>query len=349
MRLIESCLRCLVVLLKFNFGFVLFLQTTKLLLVNDSNEYTNIPPSLSRSEFTSNNTVSQLPPQNDQSTSSLIKSLLTFYTYDVNQIEATKVDLVNVHNWTKVADDRVDSKPYVTVSSSIKLNEMFQFNNLRNMIKVILVLNLSLTIILINLIILCYLALTRSKPNSLGKLVSSNIVLNLILLVFMLVLNTTFMLMMNKYQKSSSMFSNLNETVFGFVMRYLAKRPNLVDLQNYSLVDSRSMFTTVSDNYARIVAGARLQDIGNSSGLDGIRFVESEQDSVSSFTFLQINIVLMVVTTLLLILYAFFIKSETRSNRSHEEYSKEFREFADIEEQGKFTGIFLNRFYLITG
>jgi hypothetical protein len=343
-------MRCSIVMLKFNFGFILFLQTVKFLLGKDTAALLAAPPPTSiqtNSHATLFNT-SSFPMQLQQKSVTItndvagfLASLLDFYTYDIDQIEATKTDLIKIYDSKTKTAAGEQNKPYVTVSSFLNLNEMFQFSNLRNMIKVILAMNLNLAIVLVNILILCHLLLRRRPSrvstkragmSTLGLVLSGQLVMNLTVLVFMLVLNTAFMLLIHKHHRAaSSTFSNLNKTLMDFFTRQLTRKQNLVDLKNFLLVDSRIKLTkTNSALGVEIAGGSGSED--SSFFRTGVAAAKAPNETPvdmtlnNSFIYLNINIVIMVLSSFLLLCYSYFLNhgdEEENANADTDQLEKQ--------------------------
>ena len=327
--LVESCFRCSVLLLKFNFAFILCLQVVKFLLLNEANYGSEIS--------CGNHMNSTFHPTTRSVLSSLARSLSTFHSYDVNRMEATRTDLVTIYNSNSLNAKNYDlanlilNEPFIQISSFVNFTEIFQFTNLRNMIKLILVLNKNLTLVLMNIIILCFLMMNTRKRSKSKLVMAWNLTINILLLFFVLILNTIFMLIVNKYYKNSSTFKNLNKTLSEFFARHWKdKTKNQVDLKNFYLVDSRFRMSKTASYNGQDLTGPvdmPLLDAAN---------------QISPLTYLKLNIVVMLVSTVLLLVYSFFASYELDLQKEVDKKEENERTCAgdDIERNGEKIFIF---------
>lgn len=326
MKLVESSLRCAIVLLKFNLAFVLFLQTVKFLITADLSKWST------QSVRDSNSTQPSLG--RFDSIKEFLSSLTTIYSYDVNQIEAVKTDLIDFHYENKTSNVTGDQMPFITISSHVNFTEAFQFNNLRNMVKLVLVLNLNVTLTLINVILVCYFCLSMERARKKRmRVMLINLAGNFVILVSVILLNSFLMLCMHRYyHHKGTMFTNLNQTLMRFFVKYFGSSyygpesnlNNLVDLKDYYLVDSkiwmkksyvgpRSMDASkdwLADAQKRLDDTVQSYFPSGTSGCDDSEDLIAYFLSRSMLSCFRLNLLFMFISTLLLLAYSFFIKPE---------------------------------------
>jgi hypothetical protein len=223
MKLAKQCLDYSIVLIKINFAFILVLQTMRFLIYTDMT--TQQPHALLDSSTSCKHTQhqqSQSPqPQQQPSFEQKMRSfrsrlsnlMSSWNSYDINQLEATKTEIVNVFDNNNDVNSNETTPllggepPFVTIKSFINFTELIQYNNLKNMLKLAFVLNLNLTTLVTNLIVISYL-LVKSRANYalLGvrfgpRFFHFNLAFILTILVTLLSLNTLYLFLFNDYFK----------------------------------------------------------------------------------------------------------------------------------------------------
>lgn len=229
MKLAKQCLDYSIVLIKINFAFILVLQTMRFLIYTDitTQQSQALLDSSTSCKHTQHQQQPQSPqPQPQQQHSSFEQKMRSFRyrlsnlmsswnSYDINQLEATKTEIVNVFDNNNNNDVNSNETtpllggepPFVTIKSFINFTELIQYNNLKNMLKLAFVLNLNLTTLVTNLIVISYL-LVKSRANYalLGvrfgpRFFHFNLAFILTILVTLLSLNTLYLFLFNDYFK----------------------------------------------------------------------------------------------------------------------------------------------------
>lgn len=214
MRLAKQCIDYSIALIKINFAFILVLQAMKLFT-----GMTDIMQNQSVASYNSSSFLSYLK---------YVAHLWTSNSYDINLMEATKTEVINVYgqkpdelmkplnksefdlSYSNLDDtSKVSSSqnnPYVTFKSFINFTQLIQYNNLKNMVKLVFVLNLNLTTLITNLIVISFLMIKKRTFTIMGvrlgkKFMRSNLVLNIVLLIVLLSINTLYLFIFNGYFK----------------------------------------------------------------------------------------------------------------------------------------------------
>lgn len=303
MKLAHHCLKCSILLVKLNFSFILVLQLVKFLIHSESNEsllnYEN--NYLTRRHFVPNSTLKQLAPNENSiqtSLKNLFVSLSSWYSYDINELEAIKTEVVNLHDASKTNESQ---KPCVTIKSFINLTEMLKFNNLKKFTKIALVLNLNLTIMLINLLLVSYLIVKKRTYSFLKARFGKNflkiqLITIMISILFILVLNLVYMCFVNKNFKNNTAFSNLNKTLLDYLNKLFnqyddAKLSENSNSGNYILLEYKTNFSASTYDHT-FNPESQIQDIHRYLALANIK----------------LNIFFMVISVCLLVCYSSFIK-----------------------------------------
>lgn len=223
-RVAKQCLDYSITLIKINFMFILVLQAMKLLIgmtdvSQQEQQDQQMRPIITNSNQSSYDNLSQY----SSSFHDYLKYLSRLWTsnsYDINLMEATKTEIVNVYDEPSDSGDvnfaTDGSTPLVTFKSFVNFTEFIQYNNLKNMIKLAFVLNLNLTTLITNLIVISYLLVNRRAFYFLGirlgrRFVRANLVLNLTLLVLLLALNTLYLFAFNDYFKVIILFKSIDD------------------------------------------------------------------------------------------------------------------------------------------
>lgn len=207
MKLARYCLQYSIELLKLNFYFIIVVQLVKFLLNSENN---NTILNYEKEFFENANLTNTEPVTNVLKTNlnNIFLALTSWYSYDINQLEATKTEVINVIN--RNDPNFEETKPFIRIKSFINFNEMLQFNNLKNFLKIALVTNLNFTTMLINIILISYLITQRRKlftNNRIGKsFLKIQLVLNIVLFVIVFMLNLFYMFIVNKYFKKIRFF-----------------------------------------------------------------------------------------------------------------------------------------------
>jgi hypothetical protein len=265
--------------------------------------------------------------QNYDQGSSNIKTLLsylsTFNNYDISKIEATKTDLVNFYEQLSLNNNNSNNtnadknKPFITIRTFFDFSEFFELNNLRSMIKLIIVLNLNLTLTLLNVVLISFLALSNEDNWRIGFL-KNNLLLNMAIFTFLLLLNSSFMLIVNKYHQSVSSFSSLNRALFNFLNDLLVNK-KAVNLNNYHLIGSKSkMVKTISIQNNSVEENVIPSDFQS--------LLTQKCSNSINFSYLKLNLVFMVISLVLLLVYSFLIDSEKSEKEHHVKINDENEE-----------------------
>lgn len=234
MRVAKQCLDYSIALIKINFAFILVLQALKL--------FTGMTDAIQQTNNSNNNqSLVITTTTSDTNTSSsfldylgYVARLWTSNTYDINLMEASKTEIVNVYDRVPTTNNEnntdfdlvysaLEDNPaannstndgFVTFKSFVNFTQLIQYNNLKNMVKLVFVLNLNLTTLIANLIVVSFLIIknnTKNKKRSAcfkiagwrfgPKFLRSHLVLNLVLLIVLLAVNTLYLFIFNDYFK----------------------------------------------------------------------------------------------------------------------------------------------------
>lgn len=209
MKLARYCLDNSIVTLKVNIGIIVVLECVKFLINSETHKtYLNY-----KNDNSVNGTRELSHSKSDtnifrSSFDNILLSLSSWYTYDINQMEATRTEIVNVIN-TDISGSSASAsiQPLIITRSFINFSELLQFNNLKNMIKLALIVNLNIMCILVNMILLSYF-LIKNKTNINGirrrcedvgkRFLKAHLVMNMVLLLVVFMINSMYILIVNK-------------------------------------------------------------------------------------------------------------------------------------------------------
>ena len=249
MELARDCMKHSIRFLKLNFTCIILLQVVKLILVQENHRaLLNFDGNVIRNESRAsssdgdvfvkyNNQESQIYDR--KLNNEFIVSLSSWYSYDIKQMEATKTEILNiitnrrtneldksaqaaamsdggeVLEWDGPAEQPPTQtvKPIMITTSLINYNELLQFSNLKNVVKLAILLNLNLTCILTNLLIVSFIILRNaeskssslsSKNRSFRAYMNLNLNMNIFLFLLLLVINLVYLVILNKYNHHAS-------------------------------------------------------------------------------------------------------------------------------------------------
>ncbi len=243
-------------------------------------------------------------------------SFISTFTYDVKQMEATKTEIINFVKLNEPAISLAKNQdsnlnPAIISESYINFSELFQFSNIKHIIKLTYLFNLNLNCILINLALLSYflVKLKKNRSQKVGDFFGKNFFkLNLLLVnflfvvlisidsLYMLFLNSSFRSLPNTMEKS-----NLKET--NILIDYLL---------NYVKILDKKQPDYFTDEFSK-------QDViaveSSYSSLHSTNNIPSFSNTNEFFTMitLKINIGIMVISICMLSLYSYITKLDMES------------------------------------
>ena len=307
--------------LKTNFIFMIFLQGIKLFL---NKQHTN--SGLNVSEGAQDQSNHLIESTSNYFYAFLINfkkfllSLVSTFTYDVKQFEATKTEIIN---FVKIDDkpqlifgNKQDANlnPTIISESYVNFSELLQFSNIKHIIKLTYLFNLNLNCILVNLAIVSYFLVKRKKYKlqNVGNFFSKRFLkLNLlfvnVLFIVLILMDSFYMLLLNtnfKNQPTTIDKQNLKDSnvLLDFLFNYVKtfdknqassfwNQPEEVPAQNKDVISVESSF----------------------SSLHGINPDLSSENNFFTIVTLKINLIIMVISICMLSLYSYMTKLDMDS------------------------------------
>lgn len=266
-------------------------------------------------------------------------------SYDVDRFEATKTDIVNVVD--RLSDDSTNgtqtfpylSRPYVSVKSFYNFTELIQYNNFRNMVKIAYVLNLNLTTVMINLIVLSYILIKRKRFSVLNgrynfkrEFFKMNIFINLVLLAALLVFNTVYLCLFGSYLKKQSAFSTVSKLFHEYISRLFNDDydPERYDTLNVKIPETSDLYLV---EY-KAKSTSLLQYSPNLDRSQNCPYCTQISTQFSAIFNIKMNLILMIIFVTLVTFYSYFLNvDENEDFEINEEIDNEPDEEDDDDDE----------------